>query len=108
MALDTVLTNKSNWMSYPGVPVQQLVHAEVLVVVSERIVEGLRHPQPAEEEEKLEAEKNGDPDVDGLLAGVVGEEGLVPHQGHREVGVHRQGHHLHEKKIFMPRKIGNA
>ncbi len=82
-------------------PVQQLVHAEVLVVVSEGIVEGLRHPEPAEEEEKLEAEEDGDPDVDGgLLAGVVGEEGLVPHQGHREVGVHRQGHHLQREGDF--------
>ncbi len=82
-------------------PVQQLVHAEVLVVVSEGIVEGLRHPEPAEEEEKLEAEEDGDPDVDGfLLVGVLGEEGLVPHQGHREVGVHRQGYHLRREGDF--------
>ena len=77
--------------------IEQLIHAKVLVVVPEWIVEGLRHPEPAEEEEELEAEEDGEPDVDSLLAGGAGDERLVPYQGHREVHVHRQRHHLQYK-----------
>ncbi len=37
------------------VAVHQLVHLEVLVVVPEGIVEGLRHLQPTEVEQELQA-----------------------------------------------------
>jgi hypothetical protein len=39
----------------PQVAVHQLVHLEVLVVVPEGIVEGLRHLQPSEVEQELQA-----------------------------------------------------
>ncbi len=41
--------------SHPQVAVHQLVHLEVLVVVPEGIVEGLRHLQPSEVEQELQA-----------------------------------------------------
>ena len=37
------------------VPVHQLVHIKVLVVVTERIVEGLGHLQPTKVEQELQA-----------------------------------------------------
>jgi hypothetical protein len=39
----------------PQVAVHQLVHLEVLVVVPEGIVEGLRHLQPTKVEQELQA-----------------------------------------------------
>jgi hypothetical protein len=43
-----------------GVTVQQLVHAEIFVVIAEGVVECLSNTEPAEEEEKLQAEKKWD------------------------------------------------
>jgi hypothetical protein len=37
------------------VPVQQLVHLKVLVIITKWIVEGLRHLQPSEVEQELQA-----------------------------------------------------
>jgi hypothetical protein len=43
--------------------VEQLIHAEIFVVIAEGIVESLRNTQPAEEEEKLKAAKGGNSDT---------------------------------------------
>ena len=66
-----------------------LLYFEVLMVVAvPRVIDGLGHLKPAEEEDELEDEKDGDPyvgDVGDLLLG---------EKSHSKVGIHSKLYNL--------------
>ena len=72
-----------------------LLYFEVLMVVAvPRVIDGLGHLKPAEEEDELEDEEDGDPDV-----GDVGNL-LLREESHGKVGI--QGRLNNLNKIFLP------
>ena len=72
-----------------------LLYFEVLMVVAvPRVIDGLGHLKPAKEEDELEDEEDGDPDVGDVRHLLLREE------SHGKVGI--QGRLNNLNKIFLP------